>query len=136
MEWIYNGNPVSGIEIVDFKAFVYCITNNTNGKRYFGKKRLQFVSHKRKIGRKNRIKTVKESDWKDYWGSSEKLLLDIKELGEDAFQRHILRFCKSLSESSYYELKFQMENDVLLKPEEFYNEYVGGRISRRQMGIR
>lgn len=138
MSWTYNGRCIDGTNehVFGARAFVYVVTNLQDGRQYFGKKRLQFVSHKRKKGRRNRIKVVKISDWESYWGSNDQLKADIQRLGEDQFRREILRFCRSLSESNYYELKYQMDNDVLLHPDKFYNSYVGGRISRKQLGIK
>lgn len=139
MIWLYNGKNVESIEELGddvCKSFVYCITNLVSSKRYFGKKRLHFSRKKKIKGRVNRKIVVKESDWKTYWGSSEELLSEIERLGSSNFRREILRCCKSLSEASYYELKYQMEHDVLLYPDKFYNAYVGCRISRRQLGVK
>lgn len=137
-EWIYDGKPFTGTEefLKEFRAFVYVIRNEKSGKCYYGKKRLHFTTHKKLRHRKNRIKVLKESDWRNYWGSSSELLAEIQGLGTHCFNREILRFCRRLSESSYYELKYQMENDVLLYPDRYYNAYVGGRISRKQLGIK
>ena len=137
-EWIYDGKPLTGTEpfIQEYRAFVYVIINLKDGRKYFGKKRLQFTSHKKRKGRKHRIKVVKESDWISYWGSSDQLKVDIERFGANCFRREIIRFCRSLSESNYYELREQMINDVLLHPDKFYNAYVGGRISRKQLGIK
>ena len=41
---------------------------------------------------------------------------------------------KHLGEMSYYEMKAQVENDVLLKPDEYYNAFVGGKIHRSHLG--
>ena len=137
-QWIYDGKFLEGSEdfLGQYKAFVYVITNLQSGKCYYGKKRLHFISHKKRQRRKNRIKVVRASDWLQYWGSSDHLQADIDRYGQDNFQREIVRFCRTLSESNYYELKYQMEHDVLLHPDKYYNEYVGGRISRRQMGVK
>ena len=137
-DWIYDGKPFEGDSefLKDFTSFVYVIRDNETGKQYFGKKRLLFVRHKRSVRRKNRIKVIQESDWRNYWGSNDQLKLEIERRGTQCFTREILRFCRRLSESSYYELKFQMINDVLLHPDKFYNSYVGGRISRKQLGIK
>ena len=34
---------------------------------------------------------------------------------------------------SYYEMKYQIDNDVLLKPNEYYNAFVGGKIHRKHL---
>ena len=34
---------------------------------------------------------------------------------------------------TYYEMKYQLELDVLLKPEEYYNAFVGGKIHRKHI---
>ena len=47
--------------------------------------------------------------------------------------RDILKLCKTKGECSYYEMKYQLEYDVLLKPEEFYNAFVGGKIHRNHI---
>lgn len=137
-QWIYDGKPVTGTEpfFQDAKAFVYIIRNQKTGRSYIGKKRLQFTTHKRKRNRKTRIKVVKQSDWATYWGSSDELKSDIAKLGTKCFSREILRFCRSLSDANYHELREQMIKDVLLYPDLYYNAYVGSRISRKQLGIK
>jgi hypothetical protein len=57
-------------------------------------------------------------------------------LGTENFSREIIRMCRSLSESNYYELREQMINDVLFKPEQYYNAYIGTRVSRKQLGVK
>jgi hypothetical protein len=69
----------------------------------------------------------------DYYGSSEEVKALVEEFGADRFQRKILRLCKTTAEMSYYELKEQVVNDVLLKPEEYYNAFVGGKIHRNHL---
>jgi hypothetical protein len=79
---------------------------------------------------------VRTSDWRDYYGSSKELLADVELLGKDKFKREILMLCESLTEASYYEIKAQIDREVLFHPEKFYNAYVGCRISRNQLGIK
>lgn len=135
-DWTYNGNPVTPEDLEGHKAFVYLITNTLNGKKYYGKKRLHFTTHKRLKSKKRRIKIVKSSDWVDYYGSSKSLAIDIEKFGKENFKREILMFCERLSQSNYYELYYQMVNHVLLKPDLYYNDYVGGRVSRMQLGVK
>mgnify|MGYP003129954666 CR=1 FL=1 len=46
----------------------------------------------------------------------------------------IIRLCKTSGEMSYYELKEQVERDVLLKPDIYYNAFIGGKIHRSHLG--
>ena len=105
-----------------------------NGMKYVGKKR--FWSHKRlpplKGMKRKRLK-ITESDWQKYHGSSELVKSILKEHGESRFSREILRLCTSKGEMNYYEMKVQVERDVLLKPNEYYNAFVGGKIHRMHL---
>jgi len=139
MNWIYNEEPIEVLPI-DIVGFVYKITNLIDGRIYFGKKKSHFaktslktVTLKSGIRKKKKIRSQVESDWKTYFGSSEELKKDVLQLGEENFKREILRFCNSLSSLSYYEIKVQLEYDVLLYPSLYYNAYVGCRINRTHM---
>jgi len=112
-------------------GFVYEIIDLSNNKRYIGKK--QFLFKKTKTVKGKRKRSLVESDWKDYFGSSDILNNEISVKGEDNFERIILRICYSKSECSYWEAKYQFEYDVLLKPEEFYNEWISCKVSRRHL---
>ncbi len=131
--WLLNGIPVDEDELNEYVSFVYLITNTVNGRKYIGKKTLKFVRREKVKNQKRRKTVTKESDWASYYGSSEELAKDIASLGKDVFKREILRLCKSKSEASYYELKEQMVNDVLLRPGEYYNSYAGARINRKHV---
>lgn len=87
------------------------------------------VSKKRKRARR----VIKESDWKSYFGSNLELQKDVELLGPDNFKREVLFLCRSKALMNYFELREQVLNDVLFKPDEFYNSYLGGRISRSQV---
>ena len=140
MTWIYENEPVNEID-PSFIGFVYCISNLLDGRKYFGKKKATFKKVSVRtvkvkstgLKKKKKTRTQVDSDWRDYYGSSDELKADVEKLGKENFKREILRFCSSLSECSYYELKAQMENDVLLHPELYYNAYVGCRINRIHM---
>ena len=137
--WFYNGSEVKDDFIVDLKehgviGFVYCITDKSNSMKYIGKKTL-FSTRKMKPlkGQKRRRSKVIETDWKSYYGSSEEVKQLVEQNGEVNFHREILRFCYSKGEMSYYEAKLQFEHDVLLKPEEFYNAFIGCKIHRNHV---
>jgi hypothetical protein len=84
-------------------------------------------------GQKRKRKVVKESDWKDYFGSSDEVKMLVEESGRDRFERKILRLCDSKGEMSYWEMWYQMTNHVLLRPDKYYNAFVGGKIHRKHV---
>jgi hypothetical protein len=118
----------------EYHGFVYMITELETGKKYIGKK----FFWKPKIlpvtkTRKRRIRTVVESDWRDYWGSSKQLQETVLNNGIDKYRREILKLCKTKGECSYYEAKLQFEYDVLLR-DDFYNEFIGCKIHSKHLG--
>lgn len=126
-QWTYQGNPVDDLP-EDCEGFVYLITNLTNEQKYIGKKLARFkVTRPPLKGRKNKRRSSKESDWKTYWGSSEHLLADVKELGEHSFTREILHYCQSRGMLSYLEAKEQFDREVLLT-DEYYNGIINVRV--------
>lgn len=127
MSWTYQDKPVNDIPEC-YVGFVYLITNKTNNKKYIGKKLSKFTKSKPPLkGKKNRRRYEIESDWRDYWGSSDKLLQDIETLGTENFTREILYFCKSKAELSYIETREQFDRRVL-ETEEYYNGIINVRV--------
>jgi hypothetical protein len=134
MTWAYEGKPFSSEDIDGHAGFVYEITDTLNGKKYIGKKKLSSTRTLKPLkGQKRKRKVVSESDWMDYYGSSEEVKALVEEFGADRFSRRILRLCKTTAEMSYYEMREQVVNDVLLKPSEYYNAFVGGKIHRNHL---
>lgn len=113
-------------------GFVYLITNLDSGKAYVGKKLFRFSRRGGARG-KRRPARVFESDWRDYFGSSRELLDDVERLGEDTFKREVLHVCSTRGECSYMELVEQCARDVLRKPDEYYNAFIGGKVSRSHL---
>jgi hypothetical protein len=134
--WFYNDveyNPTEE-EIKPFVGFVYLITDLTNNKKYIGKKNLWSTRRLPPLrGYKRKRTKVTQSDWQDYYGSSEEVKLLVENSGRNRFKREILRLCISKGECSYYEIREQMVRDVLLKPDEYYNAFVGGKIHRKHV---
>jgi hypothetical protein len=111
---------------------VYIITNLTNNKKYIGKKLAKFKKTRPPLkGKKRKRKSLVESDWQTYWGSSEHLLADIKEIGPENFSREILYFCTTRGQLSYLEAKEQFDREVLLT-DEYYNGIINVRIGGSQ----
>lgn len=109
-------------DIIGYFGFVYIITNNINNKRYIGKKLFTKVKYNTKKGKRKKSRT--ESNWKEYWGSSDYLLEDIKKLGEENFSRHVIMLCKTRGDCNYYEAKMQFLFQVLEFPDKFYNNQI------------
>ena len=127
MQWTYKGKIVEDIP-QEYIGFVYLITNLTNGKKYIGKKLAQFKVTKKPLkGKKNKRRSTKESDWRTYWGSSDKLNEDVEHLGPENFTREILYYCTSRGELSYLEAKEQFDREVL-KTDEYYNGIINVRV--------
>ena len=127
MQWTYEGKEIT--EIPDgVEGFVYLITNLTNNKKYVGKKLAKFKTTKPPLkGKKNKRRGTKESDWRDYWGSSEHLLQDVEELGPENFTREILYMCPTRGIMSYLEAKEQFDRRVL-ETDEYYNGIINVRV--------
>lgn len=135
--WLYEGKEYDPTlqEILDngYQGFVYLIENLQNGRKYVGKKFL--VSPKilpKTKSRPKRKRTLVESDWRDYYGSSKELQEDVTELGTDNFQRTILHFCRTKGECSYLELVEQVNRNVLTDPA-YYNNYIGCKIHSKHL---
>jgi len=136
MTWTYKGEPVEEID-EKYTGFVYIITNLVTGKAYIGKKLSKFsktsvktVTLKNGTKKKKKIRSKINSDWKTYWSSSKEIQDDVKALGEDKFKREILMFCLSKGTASYFEAKYQMQNEVLEHPDMWYNGIINCRVHR------
>lgn len=134
--WLFEGseyNPPSELNPKEIYGFVYLIENKINGRKYIGKK---FLFRKKVLPitktRKRRKHTLIESDWRDYFGSSEELLNDVKKYGSKNFTRIILHFCKNKAECAYLELYEQVTRNVLLS-EEYYNSWISARVRKSHL---
>jgi len=127
MTWTYQGKEVEELP-QDVVGFVYIITNTTNDRQYIGKKLAKFSRTKPPLkGKKNKRRTKVESDWRDYYGSSDELNEDIAQLGKDSFKREILFYCYSKSELSYIEAREQF-NYRVLESDKYYNGHIRVRV--------
>ena len=133
MTWHYQNTTVEQLPetCVGFVYEIICLENN---RRYIGKKLAKFKTtrykmHTQKNGKKvrKRIRGAVNSDWKDYYGSSDALHADIKRFGKDKFKRIILRYCNSKAECNYWEAHEQFSKGVLLS-EQYYNGHIRVRV--------
>lgn len=131
MSWYHNGQLVEEIDLKKYTAFVYVITNLKTNRLYIGLKQTTFAKTKQVKGKKKRIRA--ESDWREYWSSSEELKKDVALLGEENFKREILHFCEMKSHANYLEAREQMDRRVLENPDKYYNGIINCRVSRNHV---
>ena len=130
--WLYENKPFEETP-EEYQGFVYEVTEIDTGKKYIGKK--NFWKPKTlpvTKTRKRRVRTRTESDWREYFGSSNELQNLVESRGSDKFKREILILCKTKGEMSYHEAKLQFERDVLLS-DEYFNEFIGCKIHSRHI---
>lgn len=132
--WLYNEKEFRIEDSDNNIAFVYLITNLIDNKKYIGKKLL--YAHKYRVKNKKRRKIKVESDWKDYWSSSEEVKKDVEIHGKENFKREIIHLCKSKGTVNYLEAREQMDNRVLERPDEFYNGIINCRVNRKHVKLR
>ena len=130
--WIYEGRPFTSDDIGDYYGFVYCITNTNTQRSYIGRK--YFVQKRKPKGAKRRV--TSESNWKQYYGSSEELKQDIRSHGRNNFRREILSLHGTIGKVNYEETRQLFLNDVLTEKltdgtPAYYNSNILGRYYRK-----
>lgn len=128
--WYYNGEAFT--DYTGYYGFVYLIENLTNNRKYIGKKLFLFSKTKQIKGKKKKIKV--ESDWQDYWSSSDELKADVEKLGKENFRRTILHLCKNKGTCNYLEAREQFERKVL-ETTEYYNGWISCKIGKTQVKL-
>jgi hypothetical protein len=109
--WIIEEGTVINDETF---GFIYEITNTVTNKKYIGKKQCQSrIKRKPLKGKKRNRIDFKESDWKSYTSSSKELNEEIQKYGKDKFIFKILRTCDSKWALAYFEIKEQIDKNVL-----------------------
>lgn len=123
--WIYRGKLLEELPD-DVFGFVYRITNKITGKKYIGRKYVTVNRRVKRKGSKRRRVITKESNWREYIGSSNELIADIEELGKDKFTFEILAFGYSKGQVNYLEEAVQYKYNVLFD-DTYYNSSIGSR---------
>lgn len=150
MNWIYDGNQVSSVDDMPegVYGFIYEVTHLPSGRKYLGRKQVTFT-RKKKIGKREskQIKeqkklngeravspkykyVTKESDWKDYYGSSDEVKELIKEGSTDDFKREILEYAFHKKQLSYKETSLLFTRKVL-ETDEYINSNIQGKWFRK-----
>lgn len=149
--WWYEGKIVTDISDMpeNTYGFIYEVVHKPTGRKYIGKKVLYFERNV-KIGKKEtealrierrlkgiggrvpaKKKVIKESDWKDYYGSH-KGILDIVKAGNHLeFDRKILTFVPNKKLLTYYECKYLFINEVLEDRNNYINDNILGKFYKK-----
>ena len=135
MEWLYKNKEINEISDLPNNAFgfVYQTTHLPTNKKYIGKKSLMY-NLKKKLGKKEKLlwegkgrppvykRVLKESDWKNYYGSHG----FIKEANEEDLKREILEIAYHRKELTYLECKYQFTLGVL-ESRSYLNDNILGK---------
>lgn len=129
-DWIYKDEIFVLPDPNPYEGFIYLIENLIDGKKYIGKKHFWT---RRKSKKTNRRET-KQSDWKEYYSSSDEVKADVEKLGKENFRRTILHLCIYKKQMTYLEQKEQWDRNVLLE-DTYYNTNIGGKFFVREKKI-
>jgi len=123
--WLYKGESL--IETPkEYFGFVYLITNLKSGKKYIGRKYFGTTRRVKVAGKKRRKVVRKDSNWREYTGSSKLLNTDIKKLGKKSFKFEILILGETKGQVNYLEENLHHKFHVSIK-KEYYNDCIGPR---------
>ena len=130
--WIYQDTNFTSDDIDNFFGFVYRITNIKTGRQYIGRK--YFWKFRTPRGKKRKVKS--ESDWKNYYGSSEELKEEIQQLGRHNFSRVMLSLHKTAGKTNFEETRQLFVNGVLTEQLDdgtprYYNSNILSRYFRK-----
>ena len=135
MKWLYKNKEINEISDLPNNAFgfIYQTTHLPTNKKYIGKKSLMY-NLKKKLGKKEKAlwegkgrppmykRVLKESDWKNYYGSHS----FIKEANEEDLKREILKITYHKKELTYLECKYQFTLGVL-ESRSYLNDNILGK---------
>ena len=130
--WTFDGEPFASEDVGKFAGFVYLITNQITGEKYIGRKYFSSIRKKKKSDKR---RTRSESDWKEYYGSSEDLKKQIEVHGKNNFRREILSLHLTKGDVNYAEVREQFMRDVLEK-DGYINDNINGKWFRKPQHIK
>jgi hypothetical protein len=137
--WLYRGKEIDSLSQMpeNIFGFIYEITHTPTGKKYIGKKVLQFHRTLPPLkGQKRKRKITSESDWKTYYGSNKDLKALLKERGPKEFTREILDFVPSKKLLTYFECKYLFIKEVLEQENStYFNDNILAKFYRKDFLI-
>lgn len=131
--WLYKSKVIESVEEMPegTYGFIYEVTHHPTGRKYIGKKVLEFNRTLPPLkGTKRKRKVVKESDWKTYYGSHKEILGLIKENKQEEFTREILQYVPSKKLLTYFECKYLFIKEVL-EGNDYINDNILAKFYRK-----
>jgi hypothetical protein len=149
--WWYEGKIITDISDMpeNTYGFIYEVLHKPTDRKYLGKKVLFFERNVR-IGKREtealkeerkakgiggrvpaKKKVIKESDWKDYYGSHKDIVKLIKEGKQFEFERKILTFVPNKKLLTYYECKYLFIKEVLEERNNYINDNILGKFYKK-----
>ena len=99
-----------------------------------GKKEL--AQYEGVVGRRPAYKlAIKESNWKNYWGSSKSLLEVLNDEPKSNFTKDIIILAPTKKLLTYYETQALFLYRVLEEPEMYFNDNILGKFFRKDFDI-
>ena len=123
--WLYKNKTLEEAPEGYF-GFVYLITNLKSGKKYIGRKYFGTTRRVKVKGKKRRKVIRKDSNWKEYTGSSKELNKDINIVGKLNFKFEILILGRTKGQVNYLEENIHHRFHVSSNGN-FYNDCIGPR---------
>ncbi len=131
--WLYKNKVIESVEEMPegTYGFIYEVTHQPTGRKYIGKKVLEFNRTLPPLkGTKRKRKVVKESDWKIYYGSHKDIVTLIKEGKQQEFTREILQYVPSKKLLTYFECKYLFIKEVL-EGNDYINDNILAKFYRK-----
>jgi len=149
--WWYEGKIITDISDMpeNTYGFIYEVLHKPTDRKYLGKKVLFFERNVR-IGKREtealkeerkakgiggrvpaKKKVIKESDWKDYYGSHKDIVELVKEGKQFEFERKILTFVPNKKLLTYYECKYLFIKEVLEERNNYINDNILGKFYKK-----
>lgn len=124
MDW----ENIPSQEIIDTSfGFIYRLTHIPTGTKYIGKKQFHSKTKRPPLkGKKRKRLCIKESDWREYYSSSEDMKALLEKDGPESFKREILEITSCAWEHMFLEHQWQITEKVL-----FRDDYINGIIHIR-----
>ena len=149
--WWYEGKIITDISDMpdNTYGFIYEVLHKPTDRKYLGKKVLFFERNVR-IGKREtealkeerkakgiggrvpaKKKVIKESDWKDYYGSHKDIVELVKQGKQFEFERKILTFVPNKKLLTYYECKYLFIKEVLEERNNYINDNILGKFYKK-----